>query len=186
MVTRLSAMTPDLSRKRFAVLGNSGSGKSTLASALAAFHGAACLDLDTIAWVPGTIAVPRDSVEAESDVRRFCSEHASFVIEGCYENLIAASFSFRPHLVYLDVDASVCERHCRARPFESHKYSSPEEQDQRLAFLLDWVRAYYTRTGPMSRSEHIRLYESYAGPKSRHTLAVRVSGMGEVVAGPDA
>jgi len=171
---------------RFAVLGNSGSGKSTLSRALATFYSASSLDLDTVAWVPGAIAVPRDPLEAEGDVRRFCAEHESFVIEGCYENLISASFSFKPHLIFLDVDATVCERHCRARPFEAHKYNSPQEQEERLSLLLDWVRGYYTRTGHMSRAEHIRVYRSYAGPKSRYSAVASLSDIGEVVARRDA
>jgi len=49
---------------RFAILGNCGSGKSTLASALAGHYGATALDLDTIAWVPGTVGIQRESAEA--------------------------------------------------------------------------------------------------------------------------
>jgi transcriptional regulator with AAA-type ATPase domain len=41
------------------VYGNSGSGKSTYARALAAQHGLAHLDLDSIFWEAGKIAVPR-------------------------------------------------------------------------------------------------------------------------------
>ena len=44
---------------RVAVIGNSGSGKSTLAQQLAEAHALTALDLDTVAWEPGTIAVPR-------------------------------------------------------------------------------------------------------------------------------
>jgi adenylate kinase family enzyme len=41
------------------VFGNSGSGKSTYARALAARKGLAHLDLDSIVWEPGKIAVQR-------------------------------------------------------------------------------------------------------------------------------
>jgi hypothetical protein len=92
----------------------------------------------------------------------------AFVIEGCYEDLIAASLDYLPRLIFLDVPAEVCERHCRARPFEPHKYASLEAQNEKLEFLLQWVRDYYTRAGRMSRAEHLKLFDSYAGPKARY------------------
>jgi len=165
---------------RFAILGNSGSGKSTLASALAARHALSSLDLDTVAWVPGTVGVPRDATESALEVSSFCSKNDSFVIEGCYENLIAASFPFNPRLIFLDVGADVCEAHCRARPFESHKYESLEAQNEKLQFLLQWVRDYYTRSGPMSRMEHVKLFEAYRGPKSLHRVPVEVGATGDI------
>ena len=165
---------------RFAIIGNSGSGKSTLAASLAALHAASLLDLDTIAWVPGKVAVPRDPRHAADDLRAFCSSHQSFVVEGCYENLIGATFPFAPMLIYLDVDVETCLRHCRERPFEPHKYASRSEQDEKLALLLGWVRDYYTREGAMSRSEHIRLFDSYQGPKAPYHQEVVVASNGEI------
>jgi adenylate kinase family enzyme len=169
---------------RFAIIGNSGSGKSTLAASLASLHAAPLLDLDTIAWVPGKIAVPRDPQQAEDDLRAFCSSHQSFVVEGCYETLIPATFPFRPTLIFLDVDVETCVRHCLDRPFEPHKYASPAEQDEKLAFLLDWVRDYYTREGVMSRAEHIKLFDSYQGPKARYHREVLVGRNGEILDRP--
>jgi adenylate kinase family enzyme len=166
---------------RFAILGNSGSGKSTLASALVSFHAIPSLDLDTVAWVPGTVGVPREHADTAKDVQTFCARNESFLIEGCYEGLIAASFPYQPRLIFLDVGPDVCERHCRARPFESHKYDSPAAQNEKLEFLLQWIRDYYTRQGPMSRTEHIKLYDSYAGPKSRYVAQVTLSKAGDIL-----
>jgi len=166
---------------RFAILGNSGSGKSTLAAELASYHAIPTLDLDTIAWIPGTVGVPRDPDAAAADVQNFCSANKSFLLEGCYENLIAAALSFRPELIFLDVDAEVCERHCRARPFEAHKYGNPAQQNEKLDFLLQWVRDYYTRQGPMSHVEHLKLFESYSGPKARYQVEVTVSPTGDIL-----
>lgn len=45
---------------RVAILGNSGSGKSTLARQLSERRDVAMLDLDTVAWEPGTAAVLQD------------------------------------------------------------------------------------------------------------------------------
>lgn len=168
---------------RFAILGNSGSGKSTLAAALANCYSAPTLDLDTVAWVPNAVGARRDSAAAAGDVRRFCAGRDSFVIEGCYDELIAVSFEYAPHLLFLDVDCRLCEQHCLTRPFEGHKYRSREAQDEQLALLLDWVRGYYARSGPMSRESHLALFESYPGPKSRFRAEVRVNGRGEILEG---
>jgi adenylate kinase family enzyme len=161
-----------LAQVRYAIIGNSGSGKSTLAARLAARHGLVRLDLDTVAWEPHVVGVPRNFATAAADVARFCAEHDDFVIEGCYEDLIAASFPFRPRLVFLDPGVEVCERHCRQRPFEPHKYASSAGQNEKLESLLRWVRDYYVRQGPMSHATHSALYAGYRGPKERHRSAV--------------
>lgn len=84
------------------IIGNSGSGKSTLAGRLAAESGASVLDLDTVAWEPGKIAVPRDADDAWTDVREFCASNERWIVEGCYASLAEASLSFEPNLLVLD------------------------------------------------------------------------------------
>jgi adenylate kinase family enzyme len=150
---------------RIAILGNSGSGKSTLARRLAAETGADVLDLDTVAWAPGKIAVPRNPVAAAAAVQTFCGTHRHWVVEGCYADLVRATLTFRPRLIFLDPGLERCLANCRARPWEPHKYASKEEQDERLAFLLTWVADYYTRDGDLSLAGHQALYEAYDGPK---------------------
>ena len=54
---------------------------------------------------------------------------------------------------------------CHSRPWEPHKYVSKVEQDEKLQFLLSWVREYYTREGEMSLAAHRALFEAYAGPR---------------------
>src|SRR5262245_4204986 len=58
---------------RVAIVGNSGSGKSTLASQIATAHGVESLDLDTVAWEPEKIAVPRSAEASAAEVAAFCS-----------------------------------------------------------------------------------------------------------------
>ena len=152
-----------------AILGNSGSGKSTLAKWLASRSDAAVLDLDTVAWVPGQIAVPRDPAEAADDVHTFCCAHSDWVIEGCYASLIRATFEFQPRLLFLNPGKQRCMENCRSRPWEPHKYPSKEEQDKRLAFLLSWVEEYYIRSGEMSLQGHRAAYADYHGPKNELT-----------------
>lgn len=152
---------------RIAIVGNSGSGKSTLARAIAHDRGWPVLDLDTIAWEPQTIAVARDPAAARADVERFCAECTDWIIEGCYADLIAASLGHSPLLVFMDPGLEQCLANCRQRPWEAHKFRSKAEQDEKLAFLLAWVRDYYVREGSMSLREHEALFRSYGGPKRR-------------------
>lgn len=152
---------------RIAIVGNSGSGKSTLSQAIAREHGWRLLDLDTIAWEPQKIAVPRDSADTQADVERFCTAGPDWIVEGCYSDLITLSLRYSPLLIFLDPGSDKCLANCRERPWEPHKYPSKSEQDEKLPFLLDWVRDYYSRGGPMSLQAHQALFESYAGPKHR-------------------
>lgn len=151
-----------------AIIGNSGSGKSTLARQLAASSGASVLDLDTVYWLPGQ-AVERPSAERLALVQDFCQSHASWIVEGCYADLIEAALLFGPELIFLDPGVEVCQAHCRNRPFEPHKFASKEDQDRHLAFLLEWVAGYYQRDDTMSLAAHRALFERYAGPKRRIT-----------------
>jgi adenylate kinase family enzyme len=152
--------------KRVAIIGNSGSGKTTLARQLGESKEAAVLDLDTVAWQPGKIAVARSVTAAREDVRGFCTSNDAWVIEGCYTSLVAAGLEFRPHLLVLDPGKDRCVSNCRARPWEPHKYPSKEAQDDKLSYLLQWIRGYYSRGDDLSLMAHKRLFERYAGPKT--------------------
>jgi adenylate kinase family enzyme len=154
---------------RTAIVGNSGSGKSTLARKLAAASGAPILDLDTIAWEPDRIAVLRDPAEVNADLDRFCAAHESWIIEGCYGDLIEHSLAHAPELVFVHPGEQVCLRNCRARPWEPHKYASQAAQDAMLEPLLAWVSAYYTRDGTMSLARHRAMFDAYRGPKRELT-----------------
>jgi adenylate kinase family enzyme len=150
---------------RIAILGNSGSGKSTLACWLANRSGAPLLDLDSIVWEPNSVAVARPENAATADVQAFCTSYASWVLEGCYANLIRAVLPFAPILVFLDIGEVQCISNCRSRVWEPHKYSSKAAQDERLPFLVTWVHEYYIRGGEMSRAAHAATYAAYLGPK---------------------
>lgn len=154
---------------RIAILGNSGSGKSTLAHGIATQFDMEALDLDGFAWEPGQIAVARNPGAARADVEAFCAIHEHWVIEGCYANLIRATLGASPLLLFLDPGVETCLSHCRQRPWEPHKYASKVDQDEKLAFLLNWVREYYTRDGDLSLRAHQALFENYPGPKQKIT-----------------
>jgi adenylate kinase family enzyme len=150
---------------RSAILGNSGSGKSTLANWLARSANLTVLDLDSVAWEPDQPAVARSSALAEADVAKFCTAHSRWVLEGCYGNLIEASFQFQPFLIFLNPGLESCTAHCLNRPWEPHKYPSKQEQDANLQVLLSWVAEYYTRDGPMSLGAHQAVFDRYPGRK---------------------
>ncbi len=152
---------------RVAIVGNSGSGKSTLASQIAAAHGVASLDLDTVAWEPGKIAVPRSAEASAAGVRAFCSSHDRWIVEGCYARLVQQALEHSPILLLIDPGVEACVANCRNRPWEPHKYASKAEQDEKLTFLLSWVREYYSRDDDLSLTAHQSLFETYRGPKLR-------------------
>lgn len=156
-----------LSLMRISIIGNSGSGKSTLARMLSAAHGLANLDLDTVAWEPGKIAVARDPALAAGDVASFCQANPRWVVEGCYGSLIAATLPYAPMLLFVEPGIEACLAHCRARPWEPHKYPSKQEQDAKLEFLLAWVGEYYTRQGDLSLQAHQDLFDGYGGAKHK-------------------
>jgi adenylate kinase family enzyme len=159
---------------RVAVIGNSGSGKSTLARQLATAHSLPMLDLDTVAWEPGKIAVARDPLAAALDVNAFCSTGHRWIVEGCYAALARAALPYASLLLFLDPGVDVCLANCRDRPWEPHKYESKEVQDQHLELLLTWVREYYTREDDASLFAHQALFDEYRGPKHKLTARVEV------------
>ena len=158
---------------RVAVIGNSGSGKSTMSQQLATLHGLPMLDLDTVAWEPGKIAVARDAVAAARDVHAFCAPRDRWVVEGCYAALVREALVYSPVLIFLEPGVQACLANCRSRPWEPHKYASKQEQDAHLEFLLGWVRDYYSRAGELSLAAHQALFEEYRGPK--HKLGERLA-----------
>lgn len=150
---------------RIAIFGNSGSGKSTLARQLADEHRLPMLELDTIVWEPGQIAVVRDQSAIRDDLLRFLTAHEHWIVEGCYAELIGMTAPFEPEFVFLNPGLAVCVENNRARPWEPHKYASKEAQDDMLANLLAWVEDYYRRDDPWSLIAHRRLFDAYTGPK---------------------
>ena len=105
------------------------------------------------------------------DLLAFCGRHPSWIVEGCYADLIEASLAWRPELILLNPGLDACIANCRRRPFEPGKYQSKDEQDSGLEFLLEWVERYYDRNGPMSLEGHLELFRRYDGPKRQITTA---------------
>lgn len=150
---------------RVLIFGNSGSGKSWHAKALAGKHQLAHLDLDTIYFVPGLIAVPRPMEQVLGDLHAFFTANAGWVVEGCYGDLIEAALPWCDELLFMNPGKEACLANNGKRPWEPHKYASQEQQDSMLPFLLDWVGKYYERHDTCSYDYHRRLFDTFAGPK---------------------
>lgn len=150
---------------RVLVFGNSGSGKTTYATAMARKHALVHLDLDSIVWEPGQIAVQRPSDAIMASLHEFLAGHDRWVVEGCYGELVEAAALRCTQLVFLNPGLESCLANNRQRPWEPNKYASPDLQNMMLATLQAWVADYYTRGGSWSYEAHRRLFDTHAGPK---------------------
>jgi adenylate kinase family enzyme len=149
---------------RAIIFGNSGSGKTTLANRLMAGTAAALLALDDIAWVRGTSKRLPFS-ESAAQLQAFIAEHETWVIEGCYGELIKAALPHCTDLYFLNPGAEVCAVRCVSRPWEPAKFPSPEKQNEVLPVLLQWVRLYDKRMDEYGLKEHRRIFDGFSGRK---------------------
>lgn len=155
-----------MSTRRIAIFGNSGSGKSTLARKLSAELGVPMLELDTIVWEPGKIAVERPRATVLADLNTFIESNDEWVVEGCYGDILESTLEKCTEIYFLNPGADACSANNRRRPWEPHKYDSPEAQDAMLENLIGWVRGYYTRDDGWSLAAHRRLFDSFKGRKT--------------------
>jgi len=152
------------------IFGNSGSGKSTLARERAQLHACPHLDLDTVAWADGCTTPARKPLPQSAQlIEPFLESNESWVVEGCYADLLALVIPQCTEIVFLNPGVAVCSANCRRRPWEPHKYASAEEQDANLDMLLAWVEQYPERSDEFSLQAHRRLFDQFAGEKREFT-----------------
>ena len=173
--------TKEDTMKKLMIFGNSGAGKSTLAKHWVAEQQAAHLDLDTIAWLPmeeskessdreaSPVPQRRSLQESESMIQAFIQQHQTWVIEGCYSDLLALVLPYIDKMIYLNLPIATCVENAKQRPWEPHKYPSKTAQDANLPMLIDWIRAYQTRDDGFSETAHLALYQQYQGDKEMVT-----------------
>ena len=154
---------------RVVIFGNSGAGKSTLARQLAQDHALAHLDLDSIVWEPGQVAVQRAPGAVMSALADFIAAHPAWVIEGCYGELVQAAAAHCSELIFLNPGRQACLAHNQQRPWEPHKYASPDAQEAMLANLQAWVAGYYERDDAWSYRAHRQLFDRFGGHKREVT-----------------
>ena len=152
--------------RKVLIFGNSGSGKSTLARRLSAEEGMAHLDLDVLAWLPTEPPERRPLSESRADIDRFIAQHDSWVIEGCYTDLLELAAAESSEMIFMNLPVAVCRENARNRPWEPHKYDSKAAQDANLEMLIDWISHYPDRSGTFSESAHRQLFANYTGKKT--------------------
>ena len=149
------------------LLGNAGSGKSTLSRILSDQQPVARLSLDEVAFRGGTERRPlQDSI---AYAKRFIAKNASWIIEGCYSDIIEPILPDCEELIFLNPSVDTCVEHCRRRPWEPEKFPSAQEQDDNLENLIQWVRDYEIRNDEYGLRRHRALYESFQGKKREFT-----------------
>jgi len=153
-------------QKKCSIIGNAGSGKSTLAQRIQNLTRSPILDLDNITWDRARLQKRRPIEDSEIDLDKFITVNSSsWIVEGCYGELVERTLSRSPQLIFLDPGEATCLKNCHGRPWEKHKYPSKEDQDKFLQFLLSWSSEYYRRDGPMSHQFHKNIFETYPGDK---------------------
>jgi adenylate kinase family enzyme len=150
------------------VFGNSGSGKSTYARTIATREGLAHLDLDSIVWEPGKVAVQRPRESVVATLQSFIDSQAAWVIEGCYGELIRAASAHCTLLVFLNLGMDACLANNLRRAWEPHKYASLELQNAMFDQLEEWVIDYYQREDAWSYRAHREIFDTFPGAKVEH------------------
>lgn len=152
--------------KRIVIFGNSGSGKSTFAKNLSSILGCSHMDLDTVAWESGVATPIRRTLEAsQPEILEFINSEKNWVVEGCYADLLEVALTHATEIIFLNPGAKTCVDNARNRPWEPHKYSSPEAQDANIGMLIEWIKEYDRRKDEFSYMAHRRLFESFVGQK---------------------
>ncbi|MBL4582910.1 MAG: shikimate kinase [Gammaproteobacteria bacterium] len=151
--------------RRVLLFGNSGSGKSTLASRLSSAT-LAHLDLDSLAWLPSQPPQRMPLAESKVLIDSFTANNESWVIEGCYTDLLELLAENATELVFLNLPIEQCVKNASIRPWEPHKYASKEAQDANFEMLIDWITQYKHRDDVFSLAAHSKFYEGFSGTKT--------------------
>jgi len=155
--------------RKVLIFGNSASGKSTLAKQLATSEGLAHLDLDTLAWQATTPPTRTPLAESSSAIEHFMQLNKSWVIEGCYSDLLAISEPKSTEIIFMNLPVEKCIANANKRPWEPHKYESKAAQDANLTMLIDWISQYDVREDTFSKAAHIEFYQNYKSAKQMLT-----------------
>lgn len=151
------------------LLGNAGAGKSTMAKQLidkADDDSITCLSLDEIAWNEGPVRKPMSESLALLNI--FLAKNKQWIIEGCYGDLVEATLPHCEELRFLNPGVEACVTHCYQRPWEPEKFSSPEEQQATLNYLVNWVKKYESRDDEYGLKYHRRIFAEFSGKKREY------------------
>lgn len=148
--------------RRIIIYGNAGSGKTTMARGL----GLPMLSLDHIAWAESAVRAPMEESLAALDA--FIAQHAEWVIEGCYGDLIEHAAKHATELRFLNPGAETCITNARNRPWEPGYCESAEEQQRLLEPLIEFISLYETRDDEYGLVRHRAIFEAHTGPKREY------------------
>ena len=158
--------------KKVLIFGNSASGKSTLAKQLAESEQLAHLDLDMHAWQPTNPPTRKPLKESARAIEQFMQLNESWVIEGCYSDLLVIAESAATDIIFMNLPIEDCIVNANNRPWEPHKYESKTAQDANLAMLVEWISQYELRDDSFSKAAHLGFYHNYIGDKQMQTSNV--------------
>jgi adenylate kinase family enzyme len=155
--------------RKILIFGNSGSGKSTLAKKIATAENLSHLDMDELAWLATDPPERAPLPESKGNIERFTNSHQSWVIEGCYTDLLEIVSPLANEIIYLNISMTECVFNAQNRPWEPHKYASKQDQDNNLDMLINWICQYTEREDVFSFQSHKKFYENFNGIKSMRT-----------------
>jgi hypothetical protein len=124
------------------------------------------LDLDSLAWLPSQSPQRMPLAESKILIDEFTADNESWVIEGCYTDLLEILAEKANEVVFLNLPIEQCVQNASIRPWEPHKYASKEAQDANLEMLLDWITQYEQRIDVFSLAAHSKFYEGFSGTKT--------------------
>ena len=165
--------------RKVLIFGNSGSGKSTLARQLCEKERLEHLDLDSLAWLATKPPSRMPLDDSARQINDFIDRHDSWVVEGCYTDLLEIALPEANELIFMNLPVSACILNAKNRPWEPHKYESKEAQDANLEMLTDWIAQYETREDTFSKKSHAVMYESFKGMKTQYIDNERNTNTGD-------
>ena len=124
------------------------------------------LDLDSLAWLPSQPPQRMPLIESKVLIDEFTGNNESWVIEGCYTDLLEILAEKATEIVFLNLPIEQCVQNATNRPWEPHKYDSKEAQDANLEMLLGWIAQYEQRNDVFSFAAHTKFYEGFSGTKT--------------------
>ncbi len=122
-----------------------------------------------MAWRPVSPPERESLEESTKHIDAFIAANDSWVIEGCYSDLIDLVLPASTEIIFLNLPVDQCQENARNRPWEPHKYESREAQDANLAMLLDWIAEYTQRDDTFSQTAHEALFNGYSGKRTVFT-----------------
>ncbi len=92
--------------------------------------------------------------ESKRAIDAFTGANDSWVIEGCYSDLLEIAIAAATEIIFLNLAVEDCIANAKQRPWEPHKYASKKAQDANLAMLIGWIAQYAERSDAFSKSAH--------------------------------